>query len=165
MGYDNKGNAIGAGQYDEVSICALLAGTKQDTTLSTSGITIDLPDEQNVGQKMHKDRRSRSDQRKRRDRYDSGHAVGKNADVRRRNDSHRYMLPGLHRRAQSVCRRQEEHAGKLSARQHHHPGSNLYCFSSSSGGIEFWHYPKGGNPFKMYGTQDEITVLAVSIGT
>jgi hypothetical protein len=45
-------------------------------------------------------------------------------------------------------------------------GSNLYCFDSSGGGgIEFWHYPKGGNPFKIYRTVDEITVLAVSIGT
>ena len=42
-------------------------------------------------------------------------------------------------------------------------GSNAFCFMGSGGGIEYWHYPKGGNPFKMYTTTDEIAVLAVSI--
>ncbi|HEY2476624.1 MAG TPA: hypothetical protein VGI19_17720 [Candidatus Cybelea sp.] len=32
------------------------------------------------------------------------------------------------------------------------------------GGVEFWHYRKGGNPFKMYPTTDEIAVLAVNAG-
>jgi hypothetical protein len=32
----------------------------------------------------------------------------------------------------------------------------LYCFESSNGGrIEFWRYPTGGNPFKIYWTVDE----------
>jgi hypothetical protein len=43
-------------------------------------------------------------------------------------------------------------------------GTNSWCTGSGSAGIEFWHYPKGGNPFKTY-SKDSGTVLAVSIGT
>ena len=44
-------------------------------------------------------------------------------------------------------------------------GTNLWCVDGGSGGgIKFWHYPQGGNPFKAY-SQDSGSVLAVSIGT
>jgi hypothetical protein len=42
MGYDNKGNLIGAAEQDVKSkpyvVCALLAGSKSETTLSLSGV-------------------------------------------------------------------------------------------------------------------------------
>jgi hypothetical protein len=43
MGYDRSGNLIGVGTNSSGSIlaCALLSGAKEETTLSTSGITID----------------------------------------------------------------------------------------------------------------------------
>ena len=44
-------------------------------------------------------------------------------------------------------------------------GINGWCADGGSGGgIKFWHYPQGGNPFKNY-SKDSGTVLAVSIGT
>jgi hypothetical protein len=45
MGYDDKGNLVGGGETSSGKgyICALLAGAKKITLLSTSGITIDFP--------------------------------------------------------------------------------------------------------------------------
>jgi hypothetical protein len=44
MGYDNKGNLVGIGEYSSIDVCALLAGAKTMTTLGTSPkITIDFP--------------------------------------------------------------------------------------------------------------------------
>ena len=44
MGYDDKGNLIGEGEYSSIDVCALLAGSKTMTTLSFgSSITIDFP--------------------------------------------------------------------------------------------------------------------------
>jgi hypothetical protein len=42
-GYDSAGDLVGIGEYDSIDVCALLAGSKSETTLSESGITIDFP--------------------------------------------------------------------------------------------------------------------------
>jgi hypothetical protein len=163
MGYDNKGNIIGLGQYDSINVCAVLAGAKQETTLTTSGITI-----YHLNGTM----------------WDGKYIAVSDAEA-----EHEY-LTGIYQTTLSgttltshgetilndTCYRgytavgnpfilgskntpDNEHQGKLVV------GSNAFCFSASKGGgIEFWHYPKGGNPFKMYPTAHEIAVLAVSIG-
>jgi hypothetical protein len=52
-----------------------------------------------------------------------------------------------------------DHQGKVVV------GTNSWCVDGGGGsGIEFWHYPEGGDPFKSY-SKDSGTVLAVSIGT
>ncbi|HLY02376.1 MAG TPA: hypothetical protein VKR56_07740 [Candidatus Cybelea sp.] len=43
MGYDAKGDLVGVGEYSSVNVCALMAGSKSETTLTTSGITVDFP--------------------------------------------------------------------------------------------------------------------------
>jgi hypothetical protein len=43
MGYDNKGNLIGVGEGSQIDVCAVLAGSKSMTMLSTQGITIYSP--------------------------------------------------------------------------------------------------------------------------
>ncbi len=43
MGYDDKGDLIGVGEYSTIDVCALLAGSQSETTLTESGITIDFP--------------------------------------------------------------------------------------------------------------------------
>jgi hypothetical protein len=43
MGYDSKGNLVGIGEESSIDACALLAGSKTETTLTESGITIDFP--------------------------------------------------------------------------------------------------------------------------
>jgi hypothetical protein len=42
-GYDNNGNLMGVGEYASIDVCALLAGSQSETTLTESGITIDFP--------------------------------------------------------------------------------------------------------------------------
>ncbi|HLY02795.1 MAG TPA: choice-of-anchor tandem repeat GloVer-containing protein [Candidatus Cybelea sp.] len=42
-GYDTKGDLIGVGEYSSVDVCALMNGSKSETTLTESGITIDFP--------------------------------------------------------------------------------------------------------------------------
>jgi hypothetical protein len=43
MGYDDKGNLVGEGEYSSIDVCALLAGAKSMTTLTTKGIAIEFP--------------------------------------------------------------------------------------------------------------------------
>jgi|HubBroStandDraft_6_1064221.scaffolds.fasta_scaffold150789_2 hypothetical protein len=163
MGYDNKRNIIGLGEYDSINVCAVLARAKQETTLTTSGITIYSPNGTM---------------------WDGKYIAMSDAEAERENLTGIYQatLSGttLTSHGETIltdtCYRGyaavsnpfilgtkntpvNDRQGKVVV------GSNAFCFSSSQGGgIEFWHYPKGGNPFKMYVTSDEIAVLAVSIG-
>jgi hypothetical protein len=43
MGYDPAGDLVGVGESTSVHVCALMAGSKSETTLTESGITIDFP--------------------------------------------------------------------------------------------------------------------------
>jgi len=42
-GYDAAGDLVGVGEYTSVDVCALVAGSKTETVLTESGITIDFP--------------------------------------------------------------------------------------------------------------------------
>jgi hypothetical protein len=162
MGYDNKGNIIGLGEYDSINVCAVLAKAKQETTLADNGITI----------------------------YHMNGTMWDGKYIALSDDEAEHDLTGIYQTTLSgttltshgetiltdTCYRgyvdvgnpfilgtkntpANDRQGKVVV------GSNAFCFSGSQGGgIEFWHYPKGGNPFKMYPTTDEIAVLAVSIG-
>ena len=164
MGYDNRGNAIGVGQYDEVSVCALLAGTKQDMTLATSGITINFPNGTMWDGKYievgDQEATSGKDETGMNQATLSGKTLTSAGETILTDTCYRgytdVLNPFVVGKKNTPANTEQ---GNIVV------GSNLYCFSASSGGIEFWHYPKGGNPFKMYGSADEITVLAVSIAT
>jgi predicted secreted protein len=43
MGYSAAGDLVGVGEYTSIDVCALMAGSKSETTLSESGITIGFP--------------------------------------------------------------------------------------------------------------------------
>jgi hypothetical protein len=43
MGYDAAGDLVGVGEYSSINVCALMAGSKSETTLTKSGITIAFP--------------------------------------------------------------------------------------------------------------------------
>jgi hypothetical protein len=164
MGYDNKGNVIGAGEYDEVGVCALLAGTKQETTLSTSGITINSPNGTMWDGKYievgDQEATSGKDETGMNEATLSGKTLTSAGEAILTDTCYRgytdVLNPFVVGKKNTPINTQQ---GNVVV------GSNLYCFESSSGGIEFWHYPRGGNPFKIYKTVDEVTVLAVSIGT
>ena len=45
-------------------------------------------------------------------------------------------------------------------------GTNTWCTSKGKYLIEFWHYPRGGNPYKVYKVKVPIWgVGAISIGS
>jgi|HubBroStandDraft_4_1064222.scaffolds.fasta_scaffold00003_254 hypothetical protein len=164
MGYDNKGNVIGAGEYDQVSVCALLAGTKQETTLSTSGITINFPN----GTMWDGKYIVVGDQEATSGKNDTGMYEATISGNTLTSAGEAVLTDTCYRGYTDVL--DPFVVGKKNTPVNTQQGnvvvgSNLYCFESDSGGIEFWHYPKGGNPFKIYKTVDEVTVLAVSIGT
>jgi hypothetical protein len=162
MGYDNKGNVIGVGEYDQVSVCGLLAGTRQERTLSTSGIAINFPNGTMWDGKYivvgDQEATSGKDETGLNEATLSGHTLTSAGETILTDTCYRgytdVLNPFVVGKKNTPVNTEQ---GKVVV------GSNLYCFSSSSGGIEFWHYPKGGNPFKIYKTADEITVLAVSI--
>ncbi len=164
MGYDNKGNVIGAGEYDEVSVCALLTGTKQETTLSTSGITINFPNGTMWDGKYivvgDQEATSDKDETGMNEATLSGKTLTSAGEAILTDTCYRgytdVLNPFVVGKKNTPANTQQ---GRVVV------GSNSFCFDSSSGGIEFWHYPKGGNPFKIYKTVDVVTVLAVSIGT
>ena len=161
MGYDDKGNVIGLGEYDIINVCAVLAKARQETTLTTSGITINhingtmwdgkyiaLSDAEAGARKPHRIYQATL----------SGTTLTAHGETLLTDTCYRgYVDVGnpfiLGTRNTPANDRQ----GKVVV------GSNAFCFMGSGGGIEYWHYPKGGNPFKMYITTDEIAVLAVSI--
>lgn len=43
MGYDDKDDLIGVGEYSNIDVCALPAGSKSEATLTEKDITIDFP--------------------------------------------------------------------------------------------------------------------------
>jgi len=164
MGYDDKGDVIGAGKYDDVEVCAVLARARQETTLSTSGMTINSPN----GTMWDGKYVAVSDEEAGSEREVTGiyEATLSGSNLTSR---HEVLLTDTCYRGYSsvlnpfilgttntpVNNRQ----GRVVV------GVNSLCFESGSGGLEYWHYPKGGNPYKMYVTTDEISVLVVSIGT
>jgi hypothetical protein len=166
MGYDNKGNLMGQGGNSgssSVIICALLAGSQKETTLSMEGFSIGAQagtmwdgkyvalSDQNVDGKVISGIAQASlsgitlvshGETLLSDKCSGGHSditgpfiVGaKNTPI---NDRQGKVVVAT----DSVCQAK---------------GSYL---------IEFWHYPKGGNPFKSYKETIPIGGVAVSIGS
>jgi hypothetical protein len=165
MGYDGKGDVVGEGMYDDISVCGVLAGAKQETTLATKGITIGFPN----GVMWDGKHLAVGDQEAGSGKNDtglyeatvSGTTVVARKEVLLTDSCYRGLTdvldPFVLGKKNTPVNTQQ---GRVVV------GSNAYCFSGSGGGgIEYWHYPAGGNPYKMYTTADPITVLTVSIGT
>lgn len=165
MGYDNHNNVIGEGEYADISVCGLLAGTKQETTLTTSGITINAANGAMWDGKYlvvgDQEAGSGKDETGMYQTTLSGTTLSSAGEVMLTDTCYRGYTavanPFVLGKKNTPVNTEQ---GKVVV------GSNFYCFQSSGGGgIEFWHYPKGGNPYKIYKSSDEITILAVSIGT
>lgn len=161
MGYDNKHDIIGAGEYDTVGICAVLAGTRQMATLSTSGIKIKFPNgamwdgkyievsdaEAGTGGQTGLIQATLSGTTL----TSVGETVLEDNCYRGLVDVPNPFVVGA--KNTPVNNRQ----GKVVV------GSNLYCETYPT--LEYWHYPTGGTAFKSYSLTQRIVVLAVSIGT
>ena len=155
-GYDIKSNLIA--QYDHDTFCALLAGRKTMTTLSSSGITIYFPGGTTWDGKYV----ALTDQGA--DDKDEVGIVQASLSGTTLTEQGESILTDtcdssdldmvdpfiLGKKNTPVNDRQ----GSLVV------GSNYDCTAV----VELWHYPQGGNPFKTY-SNDPGLVLAVSIGT
>ncbi len=163
LGYDDVGNLIGAGKYDSTYICALLKAARQETTLTPSGITINFPN----GSMWDGKYLTIGDE-------EAGSSKGQTGMYE--NDALRYdaLVGGRGHSRRCLYRGYVDVVNPFVVGKKNTPvnrqqgtvvvGSNLYCAEYDVEGIEFWHYPQGGNPYKKYITGQPVSVLAVSIG-
>jgi hypothetical protein len=164
MGYDDKGNIIGEGQYAGTYICGVLRRAKQEITLSTNGITINAPN----GSMWDGQYLELGDQEagsgKSLTGLDevslSGTTLTSRGEVMLTDTCYRGLVDVLNPFVVG-----EKNTPVNRHQGHVVVGSNRLCPASNGLGIEFWHYPRGGNPFKTYSTAQSVNVLAVSIGT
>ena len=145
MTYDNNDDLIGVGEDTRIDICALLRGSKSEQTLSAAGITIDFPGGSTWDGKYI--------------------ALGDQESGGR--DQSGYTLVSLsgstltvHGQVTLIDNCYSNYVdiinpfvvGKKNTPVNHHEGSvfvgsNGWC---SDPGIEFWHWPQGGAPYKTY---------------
>jgi len=164
MGYDHSGNLIGVGESSSGGrvYCALLAGAKSISSLSFSG-TIDFP-----GGTMWDGKYIALGDQEAGGTYDTGaypstltgstlSPVGSEVTFTDTcyNNYTDIVNPFIVGKKNTPM---NDSQGKVVV------GTNTWCSDGGTEkGIEFWHYPQGGKPFKNYG-QDSGTVLTVSIG-
>lgn len=165
MGYDDKDNLIGVGEYTSIDVCALLAGSKSETTLTESGITIDFP-----GGTMWDGKYIALGDQEAGGKYVTGvwEATLKGTTISAEGSEITFtdtcegdytddVNPFILGKQNTPANRKE---GKLMV------GFNEYCQDSGSDGVDLWHYPAGGNPFKNVPlTIKEPMGVVVSIGT
>ncbi len=165
MGYDDKDNLIGVGESSSGgrAYCALLSGAKSMSSLSFSG-TIDFP-----GGTMWDGKYIALGDQEAGGTFETGiypstlkdsslSPVGSEVTLTDTcyNSYTDIASPFIVGKKNTPV---NDRRGKVVV------GTNLWCADGGGiGGIEFWHYPQGGKPFKGY-SQDPGTVLAVSIGT
>ena len=165
MGYDDKGDVIGAGNYDGVEVCAVLARARQETTLSTSGMTINSPNRTMWdGKYIAVSDGEAGSEKEVTGIYEatlSGSSLSSQHEVLLTDTCYRglnFVLNPFILGTKNTPANDRQGSVVV--------GVNGFCFESGSGGgLEYWHYPKGGNPYKIYPTTDEISVLVVSIAT
>ena len=162
MGYDAAGNLIGVGETTAIDVCALLAGAESETTLSTSGIAITFPNgtmwdgkyialgDQEAAGKFHTGlvEASLSGSAL----TSKGEAVLTDRCYGSDEDAVNPFVVGTKNTPVN------EKQGTVVV------GGNSWCQASSQH-LGFWHYPKGGNPFKTLKLDYEPAGWSVSIGT
>lgn len=163
MGYDRPANLIGQGSNGTSNtVCALLAGSQSETTLSTQGFTINAPGATMWDGKyitlVDQDAENKSETGVVAASL-SGSALVSNgetilsdpcsggpADVSAPFFVGAKNPPLNDQRAKVVI------------------GVNSVCEANGTYLIEFWHYPRGGNPYKTYKAKRPVGNPIVSIG-
>jgi YVTN family beta-propeller protein len=164
-GYDGAGDLIG--QYENGTFCALMAGSQSETTLTSNGITIDFP-----GGTTWDGKYIALGDQEAAGTYQTGiwpatlsgstlTPIGKEVEFADTcygdyvDDVNPFIVG-------------KKNTPVNDRRGHVMVGPNLWCYDAGEGGgVEFWHYPKGGDPFKEYsqsGPPMEFYGLGVSIG-
>lgn len=166
MGYDENGNLIGVGEESTGAIvaCALLAGSKSITALSgccQSPITIDSP-----GGTMWDGKYIALGDQEAAGKFETG--IWPAALSGTTLSSHREAV------FTDTC--YSDYAdvldpfifGKKNTPVNHRRGTimvgtDLWCNDNGSTGVEFWHYPQGGNPYKVWSGDGASGAVAVTI--
>jgi hypothetical protein len=152
MGYDDKDNLIGVGEDSSGShvVCALLAGSKSLTTLTTQGITIDFPggsiwDGKHIA--LGDQEAGGTDQTGLWPSTLSGTTISSSKEVTFSASCYNDYVDDpdpfvLGNKNTPIDNKQ----GKAMI------GPNLWCAEEggSGGGVNVWHYPGGGSPFKNF---------------
>lgn len=163
LGYDDKGNVIGESSYAKGSICAVLARAREETTLSANGISINSAN----GTMWDGKYIALSDGEAGSGKNETGIYQATLSGSTLTSQGEVMLTDTCYRGYNFILNPFVVGAKNTPANERQSNvvvGANAFCFESSGGGgLEFWHYPKGGNPFKMYVTTDEISVLAVSL--
>ncbi len=162
MGYDGAGNLMGLGGDSNVIVCALLAGSHSETTLTMKGFSIGAAagttwdgkyvalSDQDVGGKVTSGIVQASLSGK--TLVSHGETLLTDPCSGGPTDITAPFIVGT--RNTPVNHRQ----GKVAV------GINSVCEANGSYLIEFWRYPKGGNPFKTYKSTIPLSGVVVSIG-
>lgn len=163
MGSDNKGDLVGIGEYDSIQVCALLAGSKSMTTLTTKGITINFPGGTTWDGKYF----ALGDQE-----YQGmfGTAVIQATlkGTTLKYEGHTLLSGG--------CKTDTDDVNPFIFGKTNVPGSTKQgsvaagtdvcdaAGSSYASAAAFWHYPKGGLPFKYLGSGSKPPVEPYGVG-
>jgi hypothetical protein len=164
MGYDNRGNVIGEGEYTSVNVCAVLRKAHEEKTLSTDGISINFGD----GTMWDGKYVELSDQEAGTGKSATGLIQASLSGTTLSSQGETILADTCYRGLVDVLNPfvlgtkntpVNDRQGSVVV------GSNLYCASAGTPSIEYWHYPAGGDAFTSFSTTDIVTVVAVSIGT
>lgn len=167
MGYDDQGNLIGLNDSNlPVSVCGVLAGSKKEKTLSMKGFTVNVP-----GHTMWDGKYIALTDQAFLDKhtYDDGiveaslsgskltsHGEPILTDNCTKGGGTDIVSPFILGDKNTPVNRKQ---GKVIV------AVNPVCTGAGIYEIEFWHYPRGGNPYKVYKVKVELGgVGAVSIG-
>jgi len=154
MGYDDKGNLVGGGETSSggPEFCALLAGTKSITLLSTSGITIDFPGGTRWDGKyfLLGDQEAGGN-------FQTGLVRATLKDTTLTYVSESILIDDCYNDYTDVVN--PFVVGKTNTLFNGKQGTaivgpNLRCVDGNSGKVDYWHYPVGGLPYKYLSAAD-----------
>ncbi len=167
MGYDDKGNLMGEGEYSSIDVCALLAGSKTMTTLGASrNITIEFPGgttwdgvyialgDQGSGQGNPMQPGIIQVTL-------SGTTLTEVGETVLNDDCYSDYVDDPNPFVVGEKNTPVNHTqGKVLV------GPNLWCTEEGTSKVDYWHYPAGGAPFKVLPSPPPNPYsAAVSIGT
>jgi hypothetical protein len=148
MGYDDKGNLVGGSESSSggIEFCALLAGAKSITLLSTSGITIEFPGGTEWDGKYFVlgDQEAGGN-------FQTGLVRATLKDTTLTYVSETILSDDCYNDYVDVVN--PFIVGKTNTLFKGKQGTtiigpNLWCVDGGSGRVDYWHYPAGGLPYK-----------------
>jgi hypothetical protein len=144
MGYDDKGDLVGEGESSSIAVCALLVGSKTMQTLSWSGkLAIDFPGGTTWDGKYLAIGGSEGFEGAIIQAKLKGLTLIKVGETGLANNCYSDYVDIVNPLI----------VGKTNGLWAHKQGNtvvdpNLWCYESGASGVDFWHYPAGGSPFK-----------------